>query len=782
MILINYPDKSKWSELLKRPVMNTESLNEVVKSILDQVKYNGDEAVLSFEETFDHVRLRSLVVTEEEIQEAESLISDELKNAIVLAKNNIARFHEAQRFEGVQVETQPGVTCWQKSVPIERVGLYIPGGTAPLFSTVLMLAIPANIAGCGEIVLCTPPARDGKVHPAVLFAAKTAGVSHIYKIGGVQAIGAMAYGTHSVPRVYKIFGPGNQYVTAAKQIVSMGDVAIDMPAGPSEVMVLADEIANPVFVAADLLSQAEHGVDSQAMLVTTSESLQQAVMKEVERQLDVLPRKEIASKSLKYSRLILVKDMDEAIEMVNEYAPEHLIIQTKDYVALAKRVVNAGSVFLGKYACESAGDYASGTNHTLPTNGYAKAYNGVNLDSFCRKITYQELTAQGIGRIGKAIEVMAANEQLDAHKNAVTVRLQSSVYQMEQLATQPFNLEQLVRKNIWELAPYSCARDEYSGVDASVFLDANENPYNGPINRYPDPLQKQLKQEIAKVKGVSEDRIFCGNGSDEAIDLVYRIFCNPGVDNAVAIDPSYGMYKVCADVNNIEYRKVQLDNDFQFHASDMLQVADNHTKLMFICSPNNPTGNDMSHAEVEQLLQQFRGIVVVDEAYFDFSEQPSFTQLLDKYPNLIVLQTFSKAWGCAAIRCGLAFASPQIIGLFNKVKYPYNVNLLTQRQALEALRNAQQTKEWVKILKEERTRLMQLFAELSMTDKVFPSDANFFLARVSDANAIYKYLVGEGIIVRNRNSVTLCGNCLRITVGTPEENNTLIEALKRWKR
>ena len=782
MILINYPDKSKWSELLKRPVMNTESLNEVVKSILDQVKYNGDEAVLSFEETFDHVRLRSLVVTEEEIQEAESLISDELKNAILLAKNNIARFHEAQRFEGVQVETQPGVTCWQKSVPIERVGLYIPGGTAPLFSTVLMLAIPAEIAGCGEIVLCTPPARDGKVHPAVLFAAKTAGVNHIYKIGGVQAIGAMAYGTQSVPRVYKIFGPGNQYVTAAKQLVSMADVAIDMPAGPSEVMVLADDTANPVFVAADLLSQAEHGVDSQAMLVTTSESLQQAVMKEVECQLDVLPRKEIASKSLKYSRLILVKDMDEAIEMVNEYAPEHLIIQTKDYDALAKRVVNAGSVFLGKYACESAGDYASGTNHTLPTNGYAKAYNGVNLDSFCRKITYQELTAQGIDRIGKAIEVMAANELLDAHKNAVIVRLQSSAFQKEQLATQPFNLEQLVRKNIWELAPYSCARDEYSGVDASVFLDANENPYNGPINRYPDPLQKQLKQEIAKVKGVSEDRIFCGNGSDEAIDLVYRIFCNPGVDNAVAIDPSYGMYKVCADVNNIEYRKVQLDNDFQFHAADMLQVADNHTKLMFICSPNNPTGNDMSHAEVEQLLQQFRGIVVVDEAYFDFSEQPSFTQLLDKYPNLIVLQTFSKAWGCAAIRCGLAFASPQIIGLFNKVKYPYNVNLLTQQQALEALRNAQQTKEWVKILKEERTRLMQLFAELSLTDKVFPSDANFFLTRVSDANAIYKYLVGEGIIVRNRNSVTLCGNCLRITVGTPEENNTLIEALKRWKR
>ena len=781
MILVDYPERQKWAELLKRPVMNTVSLNEMVRGILDQVKYNGDEAVLSYEETFDHVRLKSLVVTEEEIQEAEQLVSEELKEAIVLAKGNIARFHEAQRFNGVQVETQMGVTCWQQSVPIERVGLYIPGGTAPLFSTVLMLAIPAKIAGCKEIVLCTPPARNGKVHPAVLFAAKTAGVSHIYKIGGVQAIGAMAYGTQTVPRVYKIFGPGNQYVTAAKQLVSMGDVAIDMPAGPSEVLVLADETANPVFVAADLLSQAEHGVDSQAVLVTTSVSLQQAVMKEVERQLNTLPRKEIANKSLKFSRLIRVKDMDEAIDMVNEYAPEHLIIQTKDYDTLAKRVINAGSVFLGKFACESAGDYASGTNHTLPTNGYAKAYNGVNLDSFCRKITYQELTAQGIGRIGKAIEVMAANEQLDAHKNAVTVRLQSAEFQLEHLKQPKFDLKKLVRKNIWELAPYSCARDEYSGVDASVFLDANENPYNGPINRYPDPLQKTLKQEIAKEKGVGEEHIFCGNGSDEAIDLVYRIFCNPGVDNAVAIDPSYGMYKVCADVNNVEYRKVQLDADFQFYAADMLQMADNHTKLMFICTPNNPTGNDMSHAEVEKLLQNFGGIVVVDEAYFDFSEQPSFTQLLDKYPNLIVLQTFSKAWGCAAIRLGLAFASTDIIGLFNKVKYPYNVNMLTQKQALEALRNAQQTKEWVKILKEERTRLMQRFAELSLTEKVFPSDANFFLARVSDANAIYKYLVGEGIIVRNRHTVTLCGNCLRITIGTPEENNTLIEALKKLK-
>lgn len=425
MILITNPDKSQWTEILKRPVMNTENLFDTVQSIIDRVKAEGDRAVLEYEEKFDKATLNSLAVTEEEQNEAEALVNEELKTAIRLAKQNIETFHAAQRFEGKKVETQPGVTCWQKAVAIEKVGLYIPGGTAPLFSTVLMLAVPAKIAGCGEIVLCTPPGKNGKVHPAVLFAAKVAGVSRIFKAGGVQAIAAMAYGTESVPKVYKIFGPGNQYVTAAKQLVSLRDVAIDMPAGPSEVEVLADETANPAFVAADLLSQAEHGVDSQAMLITTSTKLQQAVKEEVERQLALLPRMEMAEKSLANSKLIVVRNMEEAIELTNAYAPEHLIVETADYMAVAERIVNAGSVFLGSLTPESAGDYASGTNHTLPTNGYAKAYSGVSLDSFIRKITFQEITAEGIRVIGPAIEVMAANEQLDAHKNAVTVRLNS---------------------------------------------------------------------------------------------------------------------------------------------------------------------------------------------------------------------------------------------------------------------------------------------------------------------------------------------------------------------
>ena len=422
---ILYPDKAVWKEMLRRPTLNMAALSEKVGVILKNVETNGDKAVIEYEEQFDHVKLESLTVTPEELKEAEAQVPIELKVAILLAQRNIYTFHKKQKFEGKKVETMEGVTCWQKAVGIEKVGLYIPGGTAPLFSTVLMLAVPAKIAGCKEIVLCTPPDKEGKIHPAILYAAQVAGVSKIFKAGGVQAIGAMAYGTESVPKVYKIFGPGNQYVMAAKQQVSLHDVAIDMPAGPSEVEVIADETANPAFVAADLLSQAEHGVDSQVVLVTTSEKLLEDVEYEVQHQLSRLPRWEIAEKSLANSKLILVKDMDEAIELTNEYAPEHLIIETKDYMELAEKVVNAGSVFLGAYTPESAGDYASGTNHTLPTNGYAKAYSGVSLDSFIRKITFQEINREGIQNIGPAIEVMAANEHLDAHKNAVSVRLNS---------------------------------------------------------------------------------------------------------------------------------------------------------------------------------------------------------------------------------------------------------------------------------------------------------------------------------------------------------------------
>ena len=423
MRIIEYPQPSQWADIVERPHLDVSQLNAVVESVLADIREHGDVAVKQYEEKFDHVALQSLAVSETEMLEAESLVSDELKDALRLAHRNISKFHAEQRFEGKKIETAPGIVCWQKSSPIEKVGLYIPGGTAPLFSTVLMLATPAKIAGCKEIVLCTPPNREGRVNPAILMAARIAGVDKIFKIGGVQAIGAMAYGTESVPKVYKIFGPGNQYVMAAKQQVSLHDVAIDMPAGPSEVCVVADAESNAAFVAADLLSQAEHGIDSQVFLISTSKEMIQKVCEEVDKQLEQLPRKELASKTLENSTFVLVKDSEEAIALSNTYAPEHLIIATQDYEKLAEKVVNAGSVFLGKYACESAGDYASGTNHTLPTHGYAMAYSGVNLDSFVRKITFQHLNAEGIQSIGRAVELMAENEQLDAHRNAMTLRI-----------------------------------------------------------------------------------------------------------------------------------------------------------------------------------------------------------------------------------------------------------------------------------------------------------------------------------------------------------------------
>lgn len=419
----HYPAATDWEKISARPHLDTQQLAEVVKDVLADINANGDEAVRKYESKFDHVELDSLKVSADEINEAEGLIDDELKNALLTAYHNIYSFHECQRFQSHHVETCPGVDCWQKSMPIDKVGLYIPGGTAPLFSTVLMLATPAKIAGCKDIVICTPPNKEGKVNPAILMAAKIAGVTEIFKIGGVQAIGAMAYGTETVPKVYKIFGPGNQYVMAAKQHVSLTDVAIDMPAGPSEVCVIADDTSNPIFVAADLLSQAEHGIDSQVLLITTSEMMLDEIIAEIKSQLEVLPRKQIAVKALENSKFVLVHDTADAMAISNAYAPEHLIIATADYKELSEEVVNAGSVFLGQYACESAGDYASGTNHTLPTHGYAKAYNGVNLDSYCRKITFQHLSRQGVDSIGQAVVTLAENEQLEAHANAMRVRL-----------------------------------------------------------------------------------------------------------------------------------------------------------------------------------------------------------------------------------------------------------------------------------------------------------------------------------------------------------------------
>ncbi|WP_370424830.1 histidinol dehydrogenase [Tenacibaculum dicentrarchi] len=423
MKIIKYPAVKDWKQLCKRATLNQNNLQETVQNVLNDVKINKNKALTKYAELFDKVSLTSFEVTNTEIEEAEKLVSSELKEAIQLAKSNIEVFHNSQKEEEKKVVTTAGVTCWRKSVAIEKVGLYIPGGSAPLFSTILMLAIPAKIAGCKEIVLCTPPNKEGKVHPAILYTAQLVGVTKIFKVGGAQAIGAMAYGTETIPSVYKILGPGNQYVTKAKELVQQEGLSIDMPAGPSEVLVIADETSNAGFVAADLLSQAEHGADSQAVLVTTSLEVSENVLAEVAKQVKELPRRETAEKALENSFVVVLNSSDEMIDFSNVYAPEHLIIASENASIYIDKISNAGSVFLGNYSCESAGDYASGTNHTLPTNGYAKNYSGVSLDSFIKKITFQEVTKQGIATIGKAIELMAEAEGLQAHKNAVTLRL-----------------------------------------------------------------------------------------------------------------------------------------------------------------------------------------------------------------------------------------------------------------------------------------------------------------------------------------------------------------------
>lgn len=425
MKIIKYPNREDWKKLCKRVTLSESNLDEVVKEVLEDVKLNKNKALIKYAKKFDGLDITSFEVTEEEIEIAKKKVSNDLKEAIQLAKSNIEIFHTSQKEEEKRVMTSEGVTCWRKNVAIDKIGLYIPGGTAPLFSTILMLGVPAKIAGCKEIILCTPPNNKGEINPAILYTASLVGITKIFKVGGSQAIGAMAYGTETIPNVYKILGPGNQYVTKAKELVQQKGVATDMPAGPSEVLVIADETSNPAFVAADLLSQAEHGTDSQVVLVTTKTTVVEEVLKEVEGQLEELPRKEIAKKALENSFAVVLKAIEETVEFSNEYAPEHLIIASDNATQYINKIVNAGSVFLGNYSCESAGDYASGTNHTLPTNGYAKNYSGVSLDSFVKKITFQEVTAKGISKIGKAIELMAEAEGLQAHKNAVTLRLKA---------------------------------------------------------------------------------------------------------------------------------------------------------------------------------------------------------------------------------------------------------------------------------------------------------------------------------------------------------------------
>ena len=761
-ILIN-PPREQWDEILERPAAQSNATEETVSRMLTSLRESGWDEVCRMTGEFDGYLPEPPLIPEDELKAAGNQLPDLLKQSIALAANNIRKFHESQVRDANLVNISPGVTCYQKWVPVERVGLYIPGGTAPLFSTVLMLAIPAQIAGCKELILCSPGNRQGQINPAILYTAAFCGITRVYRIGGVQAIAAMAYGLGPVPKVDKVFGPGNAWVTMAKQLISRAGVAIDMPAGPSELLVVADDSANPAFVAADLLSQAEHGVDSQVLLLTTSWELAEQVHNETELQLHKLPRKDIATKALEYSKIVVLSEESSIMEMVNRYAPEHLILATENYNQLAEQVKHAGSVFLGHYSPESAGDYASGTNHTLPTSGYAKAYSGLTLDSFMKSITFQELTSAGLQSIEPAISLMARAEGLEGHANAAEIRGREDertrgreedektvetddhpsrieeekgskysfldylnplnlLYPLNILDPEsqlnPLNLldrfipeepqvpiskpspGNLIRKNIAELVPYSSARDEFTSREG-IFLDANENPNETGLNRYPDPRQTELRKQVAWLKGVEPKSIFLGNGSDEAIDLLIRIFCEPRMSRIITINPTYGMYAVCAGIQDVEVDRVLLNPDFSVNTKAILEAVRFDTKMIFLCSPNNPTGNQIPLNEIWYLANRFSGIIVVDEAYIDFAEGPSSLTLMSECPNIAVLQTFSKAWGLAGVRLGMAFANPEIIGAMNKVKYPFNVNVLTAATVMGIVKDVKDVKdvrEWMKYI------------------------------------------------------------------------------------
>lgn len=791
MQLYSYPDPSTWPALQQRPAAaEAPQVAARVRAIFDQVRAGGDVALLALAAELDKAKLTSLLVSDAEFAAAAAQVPAELQAAIRQAQANIETFHTAQREPELRVETMPGVVCSRRAVPVQRVGLYVPGGSAPLFSTLLMLGVPARLAGCPEVVVCTPPQADGSVSPIILFVAQLLGISKVVKSGGAQAIAALALGTDSVPAVDKIFGPGNRYVTAGKQLAAAEyGVAIDMPAGPSEVLVIADATANPVFVAADLLSQAEHGPDSQVVVLSDSTTILEQVQAEVARQLATLPRREVAALALDNSRAIVLSDAASMLEFSNQYAPEHLILATDNAEALAAQVTNAGSVFLGHLTPEAVGDYASGTNHTLPTSGYARQYSGVSLDSFVKKITFQRLSATGLQAIGSVVETMAEAEGLTAHARAVTLRLASLATDSSKTegsvavqVSSPANpYAGLIRSSVERMQPYSSARDEFEGM-APVMLDANENSLGsvGPddFSRYPDPHQRVIKVDLGQLKAVAPNQIFLGNGSDEAIDLLVRLTCTPGQDSIVICPPTYGMYEVAANLNDVRVERLPLTPDFQLAADAAEKLAQSSAKLVFLCSPNNPTGNLLAQEAVETILRTFKGLVVVDEAYADFADAPSWTTRLAEFPRLVVLQTFSKAWGLAGLRLGVAYAAPALIAYLDKIKPPYNISAATQQHALAALTAAPRLAEMRAALLAGRTWLAERLPQVSIVEHVFPSDANFLLVRFNaDATEVYDRLRGQGIVVRNRTTQPGCAGCLRLTVGTPAENAQLLQAL-----
>ena len=800
MIVWNELTAAAQAQALTRPSLsaNADRALDVARYIA-QIRADGDASARALTRRFDGVELGELKVSAAEFDACDAQLSAELKAAMHAAFARIKHFHTACAPQSVAVETAPGVLCERIVVGIDRVGLYVPAGSAPLPSTALMLGVPAMLAGCLEIVLCSPVDANGNVHPTVLYAAKLCGISQVFKLGGVQAIAAMAFGTISVPKCDKLFGPGNAWVTEAKLQVSLtpDGAAIDMPAGPSEVLVIADVGANSEIVAADLLSQAEHGPDSQVVLLSDSAALITQVSAALDRQLEVLGRVEIARASLQHCRLILVTDINQAIHVSNQYAPEHLILNVGNARQYLAQIRNAGSVFLGALTPESTGDYNAGTNHVLPTYGHARAYSGVSVQSFVKLITVQTLSAQGLNAIGPEAITFAHAEGLEAHALAVQKRLELiEATTNDAPSAAKSTVLALARAEFLTFKGYSSARMEAS--TGATFLNANESPWPpGPdapdsmdavaLNRYPEPQPKALLQRLAKIYGVAEESLLIGRGSDELIDLLTRAFCRAGIDRVLIMPPTFGMYKVCANVQGADVIEVPLlaENNFAPDWAAARATLSNGVKLAYVCTPNNPTGGAVEPLELREFViaAAGRAVVVVDEAYFEYSkaqsgfENKSAIQMLQEFDHVVILRTLSKAYGLAGARIGCVIAHPDVIKLLRTLMAPYPIASPVVSAALRGLSDLALVEERIACLIAERKRIATALENLNGVRKVWASVANFLTFEVADARAVYRSLANRGVVIRDVSHYPGLSQNLRVSVGTPLENTQFLNAL-----
>lgn len=788
-------DSAGRGRALARPAAeNRDEIAALVRETIARVRAEGDSAVLDYARRFDGGAPVNLRVPAIEIEAAPRLIGEQAVNALQRAIDNVSKFHAAQVGPPISVETMAGVRCERIFRAIDSVGLYVPGGSAPLPSALIMSAVPASIAGCTRRILCSPGTRAGRIDPVILATAKLCGIDEVYAIGGAQAIAAMAYGTATIPKVDKIFGPGSAWVTAAKQLVSQDPegAALDLPAGPSEVLVIADDSAEARFVATDLLAQAEHDPLSQSILVTTDRELAERVRAFALEFMRALSRRSILEQSLSRSRILVVSDVDTAVRVSNEYAPEHLILHVRDARRIVGKVNAAGSIFLGPWSPEPMGDYCSGTNHVLPTYGFARAYSGLSVADFQRRITVQELTPEGLRDLGPTASLLAGLEGLDAHALAVDIRLEE-LAKHESRPESPWIAERdyavdvtaLARPEIRELKAY-----EHASWDPKFDrLHANESPWapafadvgDSALNRYPEPQPAELVNALARLYGVDPASILIGRGSDEGIELITRTFCIPGRDRVVICPPTFGMYAVAAHAQGAKVVEVPLQTNFSLDVRGILAAMDAGCKILWLCSPNNPTGNLMSAAHMENLLLAARGrcLVVIDEAYAEFSGISSWSTRLAEFPHLVILRTLSKAHGLAGSRIGTVIASPKIIKLLRKITPPYAITVSSAQEALSALDEGvlSVTRARIGVLLEERQKLSRALVGAPGVRRVWPSDANFLLVEFEDAQRAARLLMAAGLLVRDFSGKGGLGSVLRVTVGSPEQNERVRRAL-----